>query len=72
MTREFLYEGLRLADPNERLRVDEVKVAYSATYPEITTAVVTGSEAIGDKLVYHFTKAVGAKVCGTIDGRKHS
>ena len=32
MTREFLYDGIRLADPNERLSVDEVKVAYSATY----------------------------------------
>jgi Prokaryotic Ubiquitin len=39
MTREFRYDGLRLADPNERLSVDEVKIAYSATYPEITTAV---------------------------------
>jgi PRTRC genetic system protein C len=61
MTREFRYDGLRLADPNERLTVDEVKTAYSATYPEITTAVVTGPEAIGDKLVYHFTKAIGTK-----------
>jgi PRTRC genetic system protein C len=61
MTREFRYDGLRLADPNEQLSVDEVKVAYSATYPEITTAVVTGPEAIGDKLVYHFTKAIGTK-----------
>jgi PRTRC genetic system protein C len=61
MTREFRYYGLHLADPNERLSVDEVKVAYSATYPEITTAVVTGPEAIGGKLVYHFTKAIGTK-----------
>jgi PRTRC genetic system protein C len=61
MTREFRYDGLRLPDPNERLSVDEVKVAYSATYPEITTAVVTGPEAIGGKLVYHFTKAIGTK-----------
>jgi PRTRC genetic system protein C len=61
MTREFRYDGLRLADPNERLSVDEVKIAYSATYPEITTAVVTGPEAIGDKLVYHFNKAIGTK-----------
>jgi PRTRC genetic system protein C len=28
MTREFRYDGLRLADPNEQLSVDEVKVAY--------------------------------------------
>jgi PRTRC genetic system protein C len=61
MTREFRYDGLRLPDPNEKLSVDEVKIAYSATYPDIVTAAVTGPEAIGDKLVYHFTKAVGTK-----------
>ena len=61
MAREFRYDGLRLPDINEKLSVDEVKIAYSATYPEITTAVVTGPEAIGDKLVYHFTKAIGTK-----------
>jgi PRTRC genetic system protein C len=61
MTREFRYDNLRLADPNEKLSIDEVKVAYSATYPEIATATVTGPEAIGDKLVYHFTKAIGTK-----------
>jgi PRTRC genetic system protein C len=61
MAREFRYDGLRLPDINQKLSVDEVKIAYSATYPEITTAVVTGPEAIGDKLVYHFTKAIGTK-----------
>jgi PRTRC genetic system protein C len=61
MAREFRYDGLRLPDINEKLSVDEVKIAYSATYPEITTAVATGPEAIGDKLVYHFTKAIGTK-----------
>ena len=61
MAREFRNDGLRLPDINEKLSVDEVKIAYSATYPEITTAVVTGPEAIGDKLVYHFTKAIGTK-----------
>jgi len=61
MAREFRYDGLRLPDINEKLSVDEVNIAYSATYPEITTAVVTGPEAIGDKLVYHFTKAIGTK-----------
>ena len=61
MTREFRYDNLRLADPNEKLSIDEVKVAYSATYPEIATATVTGPEAVGGKLVYHLTKAIGTK-----------
>jgi PRTRC genetic system protein C len=61
MAREFRYDGLRLPDPNARLSVDEVRTAFSATYPEIATAAVTGPEAVGNKLVYHFTKAIGTK-----------
>ncbi len=54
MAREFRYDGLRLPDPNAKLSVDEVRTAFSATYPEIATAAVTGPEAVGNKLVYHF------------------
>ena len=61
MAREFRYDGLRLPDPNATLSVDEVRTAFSATYPEIATAAVTGPEAVGNKLVYHFTKAIGTK-----------
>jgi PRTRC genetic system protein C len=38
--------------------VDEVRTAFSATYPEIATAALTGPEAVGKKLVYHFAKAI--------------
>ena len=61
MEREFRYDNLRLPDPNKRLSIDEVRTAFSATYPEIATATVTGPEAAGDKLVYYFTKAIGTK-----------
>jgi PRTRC genetic system protein C len=61
MTREFRYDSVRLPDPNPKLSIDEVRTAFSATYPEIATAAVTGPEAIGNKLVYHFAKAIGTK-----------
>jgi PRTRC genetic system protein C len=61
MDRELRYDGLRLPDPNAKLSVDEVRIAFSGTYPEIATAALTGPEAIGNKLVYHFTKAIGTK-----------
>lgn len=61
MDREFRYDNLRLADPNRRLSVEDVRAAFSAVYPEIATASVTGPEAIGNKLVYHFSKAIGTK-----------
>ena len=61
MAREFRYDGVRLPDPNPKLNVEEVRTAFSATYPEIATAAVTGPEAVGNKLVYHFAKAIGTK-----------
>jgi len=61
MDREFRYDNLRLPDPNRKLSIEEVRTAFSATYPEIATASVTGPEAVGNKLVYHFTKAIGTK-----------
>ena len=61
MVREFRYDEVRLPDPNPRLSVDEVRTAFSATYPEIATAALTGPEAVVNKLVYHFTKAIGTK-----------
>jgi PRTRC genetic system protein C len=61
MGREFRYDGVRLPDPNPKLSIEEVRTAFSATYPEIATAAVTGPEAVGNKLVYHFAKAIGTK-----------
>ena len=58
MDREFRYDNLRLPDPSRKLSIDEVRMAFSATYPEIVTASVTGPEAVGNKLVYYFTKAI--------------
>lgn len=59
--RVFRYSGLSLPDPDEGLSVENVRSMYAATYPEITTAAVTGPEAIDGKLVYTFTKAIGTK-----------
>lgn len=59
--REFTYNGMRLPDPNPAMTVQQVQDLYAATYPEISTAVVTGPEAIGNKLRYAFTRAIGSK-----------
>ena len=59
--RLFRYSGLTLPDPDGRLDVESVRSLYAATYPEITTAALTGPEAVDGKLVYTFTKAIGTK-----------
>lgn len=61
LAREFCYNGVRLADPNPRLTIDEVRNLYAAAYPDITTAAIEGPEPVGSKLVYRFTRAIGAK-----------
>ena len=59
--RVFRYSGLVLPDPDARLDLESVRSMYAATYPEITTAALTGPEAVDGKLVYTFTKAIGTK-----------
>ena len=61
MTRIFQFHGIRLPDPNPDMAVEEVKALYAAQYPELTTAVVNGPEAVGDKMRYTFERAIGSK-----------
>ncbi len=53
--------GLTLPDPNPSLDVESVRTLFCASFPEITTAALTGPEAVGDKLVFTFVKSVGVK-----------
>jgi PRTRC genetic system protein C len=61
LEREFRYCGIVLPEIDGSLDIESIRAAYSATYPEIATAAVTGPEAIGNKLVYTFSKSIGTK-----------
>ena len=61
LTRCFEFNGLRLPDPDPRLPVEEVRALFAHQYPDIATAAITGPEAVGDKLRYQFTRAIGSK-----------
>lgn len=62
MDRSFSYQGLVLPDFDPGLTPEQIRDAYSATYPEITTAAVEGPEATADgTLRYKFTRAIGTK-----------
>jgi len=61
MTRSFRYSGLILPEPASELDIESVRSFYAASYPEITTATLTGPEAVDGTLVYTFTKAIGTK-----------
>lgn len=61
MTREFRFGGAKLPDPNPQMDAEQVRSIYATQFPEIATAVLTGPEVVGDKLVYRFERAIGAK-----------
>ena len=61
LEREFHYCGIVLPELDSTLDLESIRSAYSATYPEITTATVSGPEVIGNKLVYTLSRAVGTK-----------
>jgi PRTRC genetic system protein C len=61
LSRVFEFNGVRLPDPDPKLTVEEIRSLYSHQYPDMTTASITGPEAVGDELVYRFTRAIGTK-----------
>lgn len=60
-TREFLYNGVALKDPNPSHSLEQVREFYSAIYPEILSAAIEGPTSKGAVLVYEFRRAVGTK-----------
>ena len=69
----YRYSGLLLPDPAPDLDVESVRSFYAASYPEITTAALTGPEAVDGTLVYTFTKAIEGLITASttrcVDGR---
>jgi PRTRC genetic system protein C len=61
LIRHFEFNGLRLPDIDPTLPPEEIRTLYSHQYPDIATASITGPEAVGNKLVYRLTRAIGSK-----------
>ena len=61
LKRSFAFLGVKLPDPNPKLSAEEVRSFYSAQYPDLATAAIIGPEAVGDKLVFRFERAIGTK-----------
>ena len=61
MARKFTYNGMELPDPSPELSAQQVRDIYSATYPDLATASITGPEKVGDDQVFKFSRAVGTK-----------
>lgn len=63
LKREFraVKRNLNLPDPNPDFTVDQVRDFYSATYPELVNASITGPEITDNSLKYEFSTIVGTK-----------
>lgn len=61
LEREFRYNGVVLADPNNGFSLNQVRDFYANVYPEITSADIEGPVQTGAKAVYTFRRAVGTK-----------
>ena len=61
LKRSFTFNNIPLPDPGPEFTVDEVKSLYSAQYPDISTALITGPEIKDDVAEYTFVRNVGTK-----------
>jgi len=59
--RVFLHKGEPLTDPAPEMSPHDVLQFYSNTYPELTTATVTGPEIKDGVAEYKFSTSVGMK-----------
>lgn len=64
LTREFRYNGVKLADPSPKFTLQQVRDFYANTYPEIVNAEIEGPDLQGQIQVFTFRRAVGTKGAG--------
>lgn len=63
--REFVFtkdkKKIVLPDPHPDMTIEEVKMHYKRTYPEISTSTVDGPKMEENKAVYSFKTVLGDK-----------
>ncbi|MFC6281178.1 PRTRC system protein C [Polaromonas aquatica] len=66
ISRVFIYNGIKLADPNPALQPDAVREFYVPHYQELNTAVVEGPVTKDNVATYTLRRAAGAKGRGPL------
>ncbi|MBZ5490271.1 MAG: PRTRC system protein C [Acidobacteriia bacterium] len=61
LERLFVFNGVKLPDPNPDFTVEQVRDMYVNTYPELATAAVEGPTPVNGAMEYKFVRAIGAK-----------
>ena len=61
LERVFMFNGVKLPDPNPDFTVEQVRDMYVNTYPELATAAPEGPTPVDGAIEYKFIRAIGAK-----------
>jgi PRTRC genetic system protein C len=61
LERLFVFNGVKLPDPNPDFTMEQVRDMYVNTYPELATAAVEGPTPVDGAMQYTFVRAIGAK-----------
>ena len=61
LTRVFQHGSLELADPNPKLKPEDVRKILGTQFPELLNAGIEGPAIRGDKQVFTFHKTLGTK-----------
>lgn len=59
--RVFFFNGLRMDDPNPELPADRTRSVFSALYPDINTATLSGPRIVGREEHWHFERRITEK-----------
>jgi PRTRC genetic system protein C len=61
IVRQFVYNGVKLPDPNPSLGIEGVRDILAQTHPEIANAAIDGPVTKGEIHTYTFVRSVGTK-----------
>ena len=61
VTRSFSFNGRKLADPDPRWSVAQVRQFYAGMYPSLTNAEVQDEQGANNEIHYTFVKVHGTK-----------
>jgi PRTRC genetic system protein C len=61
LERVFLFNGVKLPDPNPDFSAEQVRDIYVNIYPELATAAIEGPAPSHGAMQYTFVRAIGAK-----------
>jgi len=61
LARKFMFNSLKLDDPNPAWSPDQVREFFATTYPDLTNAEIEGPEIKDGEAIFAIRRQVGTK-----------